>query len=235
MSKFNIFYFIYTVYLSLAVPKKKLWSISFLRYTTQYSRTSKSRQCDSIDEGQRITLTASANDGHAFIGWEGTINESTNPLTIEGNKNYTLTANFRVLPQLTDEVLIYDYERIDTLPIFAIENGGTKAYYLNKDGSKGESYTFDLRLGNDITPEENGNLLGIFKPQNDPPFTFGGGGGILRELTTSNQIVWEYNTINENEIAHHDLTKLPNGNVLTLIWERSPLAEARRSRSKYHK
>ena len=51
-----------------------------------------------------------------------------------------------------------DYERIDTLPIFAIENGGTKAYYLNKDGSKGESYTFDL-LGNDITPEENGNLL----------------------------------------------------------------------------
>ena len=36
----------------------------------------------------------------------------------------------------------------------------------------------------------------------------------------------EYNTINENEIAHHDLTKLPNGNVLTLIWERIPLAQA---------
>ena len=45
----------------------------------------------------------------------------------------------------------------------------TKAYYLNKNGSKGDSYTFDLRFGNDITPEENGNLLGIFKPQNDPP------------------------------------------------------------------
>ena len=180
----------------------------------------------SIDEGQRITFTATANDGYAFNGWEGTLNESTNPLTLVGNKDYQLTANFRALPQLTDEVLVYDYNRIDSLPIFAIENGGTQAYYLNKDGSKGDTYTFDLRLGNDITPEENGNLLGIFKPQNDPPFTFGGGGGILRELTPQGEVVWEYNTVNENEIAHHDLTKLPNGNVLTLIWERIPLAQA---------
>ena len=179
-----------------------------------------------IDEGQRITFTVTANDGYAFNGWEGTLNESTNPLTLVGNKDYQLTANFRALPQLTDEVLVYDYSRIDSLPIFAIENGGTQAYYLNKDGSKGETYTFDLRLGNDITPEENGNLLGIFKPQNDPPFTFGGGGGILQELTPQGEVVWEYNTVNENEIAHHDLTKLPNGNVLTLIWERIPLAQA---------
>ena len=180
----------------------------------------------SIDEGQRITFTATANEGYAFNGWEGTLNESTNPLTLVGNKDYQLTANFRALPQLSDEVLVYDYSRIDSLPIFAIENGGTQAYFLNKDGSKGDTYTFDLRLGNDITPEENGNLLGIFKPQNDPPFTFGGGGGILRELTPQGEVVWEYNTVNENEIAHHDLTKLPNGNVLTLIWERIPLAQA---------
>jgi len=180
----------------------------------------------SIDEGQRITFTATANDGFAFNGWEGTLNENTNPLTLVGNKDYQLTANFRALPQLTDEVLVYDYQRIDSLPIFVIENGGTKAYYLNKDGSKGDTYTFDLNLGNDITPEENGNLLGLFKPQNDPPFTFGGGGGILRELTPEGEVVWEYNTVNENEIAHHDLTKLPNGNVLTLIWERIPLAQA---------
>ena len=180
----------------------------------------------SIEEGQRITFTATANDGYAFNGWEGTLNESTNPLTLVGNKDYQLTANFRALPQLTDEVLVYDYNRIDSLPIFAIENGGTQAYFLNKDGSKGDAYTFDLRLGNDITLEENGNLLGIFKPQNDPPFTFGGGGGILRELTPQGEVVWEYNTVNENEIAHHDLTKLPNGNVLTLIWERIPLAQA---------
>ena len=228
MSKFNIFlpYLLGLFILGCSKEEAVVYTVSVDIQPSTAGQVNPAN-VTSIDEGQRITLTASANDGHAFIGWEGTINESTNPLTIEGNKNYTLTANFRVLPQLTDEVLIYDYERIDTLPIFAIENGGTKAYYLNKDGSKGESYTFDLRLGNDITPEENGNLLGIFKPQNDPPFTFGGGGGILRELTTSNQIVWEYNTINENEIAHHDLTKLPNGNVLTLIWERIPLAEAR--------
>ena len=68
--------------------------------------------------------------------------------------------------------------------------------------------------------------MGIFKPENDPPFTFGGGGGILRELTTQSDVVWEYNTISNNEIAHHDLTKLPNGNVLTLIWKRIPLAQA---------
>ena len=90
----------------------------------------------SIDEGQRITFTATANDGYAFNGWEGTINESTNPLTLVGNKDYTLTANFRALPQLTDEVLIYDYSRIDSLPIFAIENGGTKPIILTKMEAK---------------------------------------------------------------------------------------------------
>ena len=85
----------------------------------------------SIDEGQRITFTATANDGYAFNGWEGTLNENTNPLTLVGNKDYQLTVNFRALPQLTDEVLVYDYQRIDSLPIFVIENGGTQAYYLN--------------------------------------------------------------------------------------------------------
>lgn len=179
-----------------------------------------------LEEGELVQLEARANDGFAFDRWEGTLNETTNPLLLQGTQDYTLTAHFRALPELSPSVVAYDHERIDSLPIFAIENGGTSAYILDKLGNKQTTYNFDLRLGNDVTVEDNGHLLGIFKPQENPPFSFGGSGGVLRELTPENELVWEYSIVSENELAHHDLTKLPNGNVLTLVWERIPLAQA---------
>lgn len=179
-----------------------------------------------LEEGEQVQLEARANGGYAFDRWEGTLNENTNPLTLTGTQDYTLTAYFRPLPVLSPNVVAYDYERVDSLPVFAIENGGTKAYILDKFGNKRSTYNFDLRLGNDITLEENGNLLGIFKPQDSAPFSFGGSGGVLRELTPENEVVWGHSIVSENELAHHDLTKLPNGNILTLVWERIPLAQA---------
>lgn len=179
-----------------------------------------------LEEGEQIQLEARANGGFAFDRWEGTLNESTNPLTITGTQDFTLTARFRALPELTPNVVSYDHERVDSLPVFAIENGGTTAYILDKYGNKTNTYNFDLRLGNDITLEEDGNLLGIFKPQENAPFSFGGSGGVLRELSPESEVLWEHSIVSENELAHHDLTKLPNGNILTLVWERIPLAQA---------
>ncbi len=181
---------------------------------------------NSLEEGEQIRLEARANDGYTFDRWEGTVNETTSTIDLIGSQDYTLRAHFRALPQLSENVVSYDYERIDSLPVFAIENGGTSAYILDKSGNKRTTYTFDLRLGNDVTIEDNGNLLGIFKPQENPPFSFGGSGGVLRELTPESEVIWEYSIVSENELAHHDLTKLPNGNILTLVWERIPLAQA---------
>lgn len=180
-----------------------------------------------LSEGEQLRLEARANGGYAFERWEGTVNNSENPLAIIGSQDYTLKAHFRSLPELTQNVTEFDYQNLDPNPIFAIENGATTAYELNKDGSKGTIYNFDLRLGNDITLLENGNLLGIFKPAENAPFSFGGSGGVLRELGPNGTTVeWEYSVVTNNELAHHDLAKLPNGNVITLIWERIPLAQA---------
>lgn len=180
-----------------------------------------------IEEGEQLRLEARANGGYAFERWEGTINSSDNPLDIIGSRDYTLTAHFRTLPQLTQNVTEFDYQRVDPNPIFAIENGGTTAYELNKDGTKGRTYHFDLNLGNDITRLENGSLLGIFKPAVSAPFSFGGSGGVLRKLQSDGTTIeWEHSIVSNDELAHHDLDILPNGNIITLVWERIPLAQA---------
>ena len=46
----------------------------------------------------------------------------------------------------------------------------------------------------------------------------GGSSGALLELDWESNVVWEY----RNPLLHHDFQRLPNGNTLTLLWERIP-------------
>jgi hypothetical protein len=72
----------------------------------------------------------------------------------------------------------------------------------------------------------NGNLLGLFKAP-DAQIEFGGYGGIARIINPTNGAVeWEYTLSNENFVIHHDIEMLPNGNILLLVWERIPEADA---------
>lgn len=72
----------------------------------------------------------------------------------------------------------------------------------------------------------NGEFLGIFKPEGRKGFNFGGSGGILRRVTADQQTLWEYTIASETELAHHDLERLPSGNILTMVWEEIPIEQA---------
>jgi len=57
-------------------------------------------------------------------------------------------------------------------------------------------------------------------------FTQGGRTGCIEEYTASGELVWRINLNTDNYINHHDVVKLDNGNVLTLVWEKVTSDEA---------
>ncbi len=126
---------------------------------------------------------------------------------------------------LTPEVEVYDADKVHNNLTLAVNAGKNSAFLANKTGQKVHEFTFDEPLGNDLEILPNGKLLGIFKDPN-AQIEFGGYGGIVKILNINGTVEWEYTLSNENFVLHHDVEMLPNGNVLLLVWERIPEAEA---------
>jgi hypothetical protein len=73
---------------------------------------------------------------------------------------------------------------------------------------------------------ENGHLLrpGALQPS---PFGFGpGAGGRVQEFDGDGQLLWDFTYVSDMRLPHHDVTKLPNGNVLMIVWEKKTKEEA---------
>jgi hypothetical protein len=128
-------------------------------------------------------------------------------------------------PTLTDNVEVYNGSLIENGYVFAVKNGSTESFLLDKAGNKIKEWTFDKSLGNDLKLLNDGKLLGIFKAEN-PDILFGGYGGIVRIIDKEGNTEWEYTNSDNNNISHHDVELLPNGNVLIIIWERITAIEA---------
>jgi len=86
--------------------------------TTQYSLTvtageggTVSTEGGTYDEGTEVTITASANEGFIFNGWEGN-NTPEKSLTISLNSNIVLTANFRLMntTDIINDPEIFNYD-----------------------------------------------------------------------------------------------------------------------------
>jgi hypothetical protein len=73
---------------------------------------------------------------------------------------------------------------------------------------------------------ENGHLLrpGAHQPT---PSGFGpGAGGRVQEFDGDGQILWDFKYVNDERLPHHDVTRMPNGNVLMIVWEKKTKDEA---------
>lgn len=72
---------------------------------------------------------------------------------------------------------------------------------------------------------ENGNLL---RPCTLPERGFAGpgAGGRIQEFTWDGDLVWDYRHTSDNQIPHHDICRLPNGNVLMIAWDRKTAKDA---------
>jgi hypothetical protein len=53
-----------------------------------------------------------------------------------------------------------------------------------------------------------------------------GVGGRIQEYTWDGQLVWDFKFYNAKQLPHHNMTRLPNGNVLLIVWDRRTAEEA---------
>jgi hypothetical protein len=74
-------------------------------------------------DGQTVTLTATPNDGQAFLGWTGTASGTDNPFVVTMNQNEVITANFSLRPLLTIQPTS-DYNGV----LLTITGGATNVY-----------------------------------------------------------------------------------------------------------
>jgi hypothetical protein len=112
--------------------------------------------------------------------------------------------------------------------LFAPLLSGT-TYLIDTEGKVVHTWDTDLAPGGSVYLLDNGHLLRTAREPDVPVFKGGGQGGRIREFTWENELVWDFTLATEERLLHHDIRKLPNGNVLAIAWERKSAEEALRA------
>jgi len=100
----------------------------------------------------------------------------------------------------------------------------TDTYLINNDGLLVNSWEGNHIPGLSAYLLENGNLLRTAAVANST-FSGGGSGGLIQEYDWDGNLVWEFQYSSDLYYQHHDVEKLPNGNVLVIAWEYKNLEE----------
>jgi len=101
----------------------------------------------------------------------------------------------------------------------------TKTYLINNEGLLVNSWESTYLPGLSAYLLENGDLLRTARIFN-PLFNAGGAGGLVQEFNWDGDLVWEFEYSSNLYYQHHDVEKLPNGNVLLIAWEYKSAEEA---------
>jgi hypothetical protein len=101
----------------------------------------------------------------------------------------------------------------------------TNTYIINNEGRLIHFWEGTHRPGMSAYLLENGNLLRT-ATINNPFFNAGGKGGLIQEFSWEGDLIWEFEYSSDQYLQHHDIEKLPNGNVLIIAWELKSSEEA---------
>ncbi len=99
-------------------------------------------------------------------------------------------------------------------------------YLVDMQGRVVHSWESRYTAGQDAYLLPNGHLLRSANlGENEAFFAGASQGGRIQEFTWDGELVWDYKFHNEKQIRHHSITPMPNGHVLTNVWERKTPAE----------
>ncbi|MCX6305824.1 MAG: SUMF1/EgtB/PvdO family nonheme iron enzyme [Bacteroidetes bacterium] len=101
----------------------------------------------------------------------------------------------------------------------------TMTYLINNEGRKVHAWTSCTHPpGQSVYLLENGDLLRTCMVQGQLG-TGGGEGGRLEEYNWNDSLVWSLDFSTANYTQHHDIRRLPNGNILMLVVEKKTYAQ----------
>ena len=134
--------------------------------------------------------------------------------------NVTENSNTSLISTETIDFIDYDTVEMDALVLIA-SNGGKEIKLTNKTGHVLHTWELQYELGNDFQLLPNGDILGIFKPNNvNENLSHGGFGGSVQIIGLDGEVKWKFDELNNGTmLPHHDVELLPNGNILVMVWE----------------
>ncbi|HEX2899094.1 MAG TPA: aryl-sulfate sulfotransferase [Bacteroidia bacterium] len=107
-------------------------------------------------------------------------------------------------------------------------NQSFKTYLIENCGLRVHEWSSAFQPGMMAYLREDGTLLRSGRDYSNFDFpSTGGNGGYLEILDWWSQRLWLYWISDSRHLAHHDLTPLPNGNVLVLAWEKFDLSQCK--------
>ncbi|MFI5134377.1 MAG: aryl-sulfate sulfotransferase [Chitinophagales bacterium] len=99
-------------------------------------------------------------------------------------------------------------------------------YLIDKCGKRVHTWYSAYHPGQAVYLLNDGTLLHTGNPTNSTFGNAGGKGGIIEELDWNSNVTWSYLISDNTECQHHDAIKLPNGNILAIVWENLTSTEA---------
>jgi len=96
----------------------------------------------------------------------------------------------------------------------------TRTYLTDMQGRVVRTWESDYAAGQDARLLENGHLLRAGQIRDtERLFSSPTTGGRVQEFTWDGELVWDFKLHNEKQVPHHDFARLPNGNILLIVWE----------------
>jgi len=124
-------------------------------------------------------------------------------------------------------LFLNDDRAFDGYTLFA-PSASRSTYLIDMHGKLVRSWQSTHRPGLSVYLLENGNLLRTaqFAAAGSARFNSGGKGGRVEEYSWEGNLLWGYDYSTADHRQHHDIERLPNGNVLMIAWELKTSSEA---------
>jgi len=128
-------------------------------------------------------------------------------------------------PQAKPGVSLNDAKALKGYTLVAPLNS-TKAYLIDMEGHVVKTWETGVTPGASTYLLDNGNLLRTGNLGAKNKINGAAVGGRVLEIAWDGEVVWDYTYATETSQPHHDICKLPNGNVLMVVWDKKTKDEA---------
>jgi hypothetical protein len=102
----------------------------------------------------------------------------------------------------------------------------TKAYLVDMEGRVVKTWDCEVTPGASTYLLDNGNLLRTGTIGSKAKLHGAGAGGRVQEINWAGERVWDFTYSTDTSLQHHDIHRMPNGNILMIVWDKKTAAEA---------